>query len=130
LKKKILLVLPVLLYGAVLVYFLSPGLGAMRIPVLVYATVILTMLCGAINRYWKVNRESFWIVLAGAGLFVLSDSGIAISRFIQPFSGSSVFIMTTYAVAQYMIVVGYMKGARAQRLNGSKAQRQLRGVKV
>jgi uncharacterized membrane protein YhhN len=111
-KKKPLLAAPALAYGAVLVYFLSPGLGAMKIPVLIYATVILTMLCGAINRYEKTNRLSYWLVLAGATLFVLSDSGIAFSKFIHPFRGSSLFIMSTYVVAQYLIVVGYLKGVK------------------
>lgn len=112
-KKKPLLAAPALVYGAVLVYFLSPGLGAMKMPILIYATVILTMLSGAINRYEKTNRPSYWLVLTGAILFVLSDSGIAFSKFIHPFGGSSWFIMTTYVAAQYLIVVGYLKGAKA-----------------
>jgi uncharacterized membrane protein YhhN len=112
LKKRPLLAAPALAYGAVLVYFLSPGLGAMKIPVLVYATVILTMLCGAVNRYYKVNSTSYWIVLAGAILFVLSDSGIAFSKFIHPFRGASWFIMSTYVMAQYLIVTGYIKGVK------------------
>jgi uncharacterized membrane protein YhhN len=111
-KKKPLLAAPAITYGAVLVYFLSPGLGAMKIPVLIYATVILTMLCGAINRYEKTNMISYWLVLAGAVLFVLSDSGIAFSKFIHPFSGSSWFIMSTYVLAQFMIVAGYIKGVK------------------
>jgi len=111
-KKKPLLAAPALAYGAVLVYFLSPGLGAMKIPVLIYAAVILTMLCGAVNRFEKVNRLSYWLVLAGAILFVLSDSGIAFSKFIHSFRGSSLFIMSTYVVAQYLIVTGYIKGVK------------------
>jgi uncharacterized membrane protein YhhN len=112
LKKKPLFAAPALVYGAVLVYFLSPGLGAMKIPVLIYATVIMTMLCGAVNRYYKVNSTSYWLVLAGAILFVFSDSGIAFSKFIHSFRGSSIFIMSTYVVAQYLIVVGYIKGVK------------------
>jgi uncharacterized membrane protein YhhN len=112
LKRKPLLAAPALVFGAILIFYLSPGLGAMKIPVFIYAAVILTMLCGAINRYRKVNRLSYWLVLAGAVLFVMSDSGIAFSKFISPFSGSSWFIMTTYAAAQYLIVTGYVKGLR------------------
>jgi uncharacterized membrane protein YhhN len=113
-RKKPLLVLPVIVYGAVLTYFLSGGLGVMRIPVLIYATVILTMLCGAVNRYEKVSRLSYWIVLAGAILFVLSDSGIAFSKFIHPFSGSSVLIMSTYVAAQYLIVAGFIMQSKKE----------------
>lgn len=111
-KKKPILVLPVLIYGAVLIYFLSPVLGMMKIPVLLYATIIMTMLCGAVNRYKKVNKVSYWLVLAGAILFVFSDSGIAFSKFIHPFGGSSLFIMSTYVAAQYLIVIGYLLQSR------------------
>jgi uncharacterized membrane protein YhhN len=117
-KRKPLLAAPALVFGGVLVYFLSPGLGAMKIPVLIYATVILTMLSGAINRYEKTNRLSYWLVLAGAILFVLSDSGIAYSKFFHRFDGSSWFIMSTYVAAQYLIVVGYLKGVRVLRCKG------------
>lgn len=109
-RKKPLLAAPAIIYGAFLVYFLSPRLGAMKIPVLIYATVILTMLCGAINRYEKANRISYRLVLVGAILFVLSDSGIAISKFIHQFRGSSLFIMSTYVAAQYLIITGYLIG--------------------
>jgi uncharacterized membrane protein YhhN len=117
LKKKPLLAAPAIMYGAVFVYFLSPGLGAMKIPVLIYAAVILTMLCGAVNRYEKVNRVSFWLVLTGAILFVLSDSGIAFSKFIRNFECSSLFIMSTYAIAQYLIIAGYLMQSRKEFFN-------------
>jgi uncharacterized membrane protein YhhN len=113
-KKKPFLAAPAILYGAILVYFLSPGLGVMKIPVIIYATVILTMLCGAVNRFEKVNRLSYWLVLTGAILFVLSDSGIAFSKFIHSFRGSSLFIMSTYVVAQYLILSGYLIQSRRE----------------
>jgi uncharacterized membrane protein YhhN len=108
LSNRIYLLIPVLVFGFGLVYFLYNDLGDMRIPVILYAVVILLMLTGAINRIEKVNRKSYWLVLAGAILFVISDSAIAVNKFSMPFKASSIVIMTTYIIAQYLIVQGYI----------------------
>jgi uncharacterized membrane protein YhhN len=102
------LVLPVIIYGAVLVAFLYSNLMEMKIPVIIYAAIILLMLSGAINRKKKVNQLSYWIVLAGAVLFVISDSVIAINKFTLQFAGSGIVIMSTYIIAQFLIVTGYI----------------------
>lgn len=103
------LLIILLLYGAGLIYYLYGDLGDMRLPVLIYAIVILTMLAGAINRMEKVNRISYWLVLAGAILFVLSDSAIAVHKFSWDFNYSGVAIMSTYIAAQYLITTGFIK---------------------
>ena len=87
LSSRVYLLIPVLLFGIGLIVFLYNDLGEMRIPVIMYAVVILLMLSGAINRIEKVNRKSYWLVLAGAILFVISDSFIAINKFSMPFEG-------------------------------------------
>ena len=102
------LLLPVIIYGIVLVCFLYNDLAEMKVPVIIYAIIILTMLSGAINRIGKVNRKSYWLVLAGAILFLISDSSIAINKFSYQFKGSGIVIMSTYIVAQYLIVAGYI----------------------
>jgi uncharacterized membrane protein YhhN len=112
LKNRFYLLIPVLLFGAGLVYYLYDDLGSMRIPVILYATVILTMLTTALNRIEKVNRASFQMVLVGATLFVISDSGIAINKFSHPFEYSGIIIMSTYIIAQYLIVTGYIRQFR------------------
>lgn len=102
------LLLPVLLYGIALVSYLYSDLGDMKVPVIAYAAVILTMLAGALNRKDKVNSRSYWLVLAGAVLFVISDSAIAINKFSHPFEFSGIVIMSTYIVAQFLIISGYI----------------------
>jgi uncharacterized membrane protein YhhN len=106
---RILLLVPVLIYGIALVSFLYAGLGAMRVPVIVYAAVILTMLSAAINRREKVNKKSYWLVLIGAILFVISDSVIAVNKFCTVFPQAGTLIMATYIIAQYLIVTGYIR---------------------
>jgi uncharacterized membrane protein YhhN len=106
------LLIPVIIYGAGLVYYLYNDLADMRLPVILYTLVILTMLTGAINRLEKVNRESFYLVLAGAILFVISDSAIAVNKFSHHFESSGIVIMSTYITAQFLIITGYIKQFR------------------
>jgi uncharacterized membrane protein YhhN len=108
LSNRIYLLLPVIIYGVILVFYLYPDLADMRLPVMLYAIVILTMLTGAINRKEKVDRGSYYLVLTGAILFVISDSVIAVNKFSHPFASSGIVIMSTYIVAQYLIVAGYI----------------------
>ena len=104
--KRFYLIVPVMLYGWGILSLLSDGLGDMKLPVIIYTLVILSMLLAAINREKKVNRQSYLLVLAGAILFILSDSLIAINRFEQPFEGARIAIMSSYVTAQYLIAVG------------------------
>jgi uncharacterized membrane protein YhhN len=108
-REKAYLIIPVLLFGTGLIYVLYNDLGDMMIPVIIYAVVILTMLASAINRLRKVNRLSYYLLLAGAILFVLSDSAIAINKFTWVFDYSGPIIMSTYLAGQYLIVTGYIK---------------------
>jgi uncharacterized membrane protein YhhN len=66
------------------------------------------MLAGAINRIEKVKKISFYLVLAGAILFVSSDTVIAFNKFVHHFDSSGIVIMSTYVIAQYLIVAGYI----------------------
>jgi uncharacterized membrane protein YhhN len=107
-KKFLFSVIPVLLYGLVLLYILYNDLGEMKVPVIIYTSVILAMVAAAINRIEKVNRTSFYLVLTGAILFLSSDSMLAIDKFSNPFPFSSPLIMLTYIAGQYLIVMGYL----------------------
>jgi uncharacterized membrane protein YhhN len=108
-KKFLYSVIPVLLYGLVLLYILYDDLGEMKIPVIIYTTVILAMVSAAINRIEKVNRTSFYLVLIGAVLFLSSDSMLAIDKFSHPFQFASPMIMFTYIAGQFLIVMGYIR---------------------
>jgi uncharacterized membrane protein YhhN len=105
---RIMILLPVILYGIILIMVMNSGLGEMRIPVIIYTIIILSMLSAAINRKEKVNRKSYLYVLTGAVLFVISDSSIAINKFTFPFKHAGIVIMATYITAQFLIVTGYI----------------------
>jgi uncharacterized membrane protein YhhN len=70
------------------------------------------MLTGAINRLEKVNRASYYLVLTGAILFVISDSAIAVNKFSHHFESSGIVIMSAYIIAQFLIITGYIKEFR------------------
>lgn len=96
-------------YGIFLVWLLFPYLAELKIPVMVYALVICTMLLCSIHIFYKVNTPANRYYLTGAFLFVLSDSILALNKFYFSFTLAGVFIMLTYCAAQYFIVRGFIK---------------------
>jgi uncharacterized membrane protein YhhN len=100
------LLLPVCIAGMGLIVYLFPYLQEMKIPVLLYAILLTTMVLVSIFRDGKTTSQSFWLVFIGALLFMISDSLIAINKFINPLPWSGVQIMLTYLTAQALIVHG------------------------
>lgn len=97
---------PIYLLAAIVYFLVNPSLGGMKIPVVIYIIVIVMMATTARERYKETNPESFWQVLIGAFLFMISDSIIAINMFFKSFPEASVTIMGTYILAQLLIVRG------------------------
>jgi uncharacterized membrane protein YhhN len=106
--------LPIILLVIGLLSFLisqnHPAFEPMKIPVIVYSTVILLMVLSAINRKDKVRNDSFNFILVGAIMFMISDSFIALSRFSDLFEGNvnlvRILIMSLYATGQFLITKG------------------------
>ncbi len=113
------LTIPFLIYCFGFVYYLKDDLGGLLIPVSVYAVVITTMAMMAVYRYGKVPYKSYRPVFAGALFFVLSDSLIALNKFSFPIYWAGVWIMATYCLAQYLIVVGMIRQERVRDSSGS-----------
>lgn len=107
--QKIRFSLPVVLAGTGLIVVLYPVLGALKVPVAIYATIMMIMMMNAIFRFGRTPSKSFWLVLLGALLFMASDSILAINKFMAKIEMSGVLIMTTYISAQYFIVEGLLK---------------------
>ncbi|KAF2517934.1 lysoplasmalogenase [Flavobacterium foetidum] len=92
-----------------MVSFLLPYLGSLEMPVIVYASVISTMLLFAFNGLLIWEKSGNWQVFLGALSFVISDSILAVNKFYHPIERSSFFIMLSYLMAQYLIVIGILK---------------------
>lgn len=97
-------------YGALLA-LLVPGLGGLVVPVIAYGAVLGTM---AILST-RVNAVVGW----GGLLFLLSDSVLAMDRFMPGFAlpAADVVIMTTYLIGEGLIAYGVVQALRA---TGSK----------
>lgn len=102
-KLPILIALSVFAIGMAVVLY--PKLGEMRIPVFVYISVILAM--GITAALWQGPNPN--LLLIGAIVFMLSDSMIAVDRFLVEISWSKYFIMATYYGAQIMIWASFFK---------------------
>lgn len=97
---------PVLLIGTGLITILYPKLGDLKLPVMIYALVLSLMVIQAIFRYGFTSSKSFWFMTIGAMFFMLSDSLLAINKFLQPLPNAGISVMITYMVAQYLITLG------------------------
>jgi uncharacterized membrane protein YhhN len=105
----LLITIALLVYAVGIFYIIKDGLSDMQIPVLLYLIVILTMVVMASLRKGNVSNKSYNLVFIGALFFMISDSVLSINKFYQSFSSSGLIIMFTYALAQYLIVMGILK---------------------
>lgn len=98
-----LLLAPFILYVAGLLYLLLPQAGAMRIPVMLYALVLMTMGWQA-AALWAVMRDiATLLAMVGALLFIASDSILALDKFRAPILQRDLLIMSTYYGALLLI---------------------------
>ncbi len=100
---KLTSLVPVLVYGVVIYLLLSPHLGKMRLPVIAYMIVILTMVWQAWERYRALGEWAALIAFAGAVLFVISDTVLAMDRFRGEFGAARALTLSTYYAAQWLI---------------------------
>jgi uncharacterized membrane protein YhhN len=106
-------------YYAVLVAFLYPYLGGMKIPVLIYGLVISFMLLQAVHMlYVRKTYTAGQFMAMGAALFILSDSILAIDKFHTHFEEAGIGIMFTYGMAQILIVTGAVRYIQSTKSGG------------
>lgn len=96
-------------YAIGFLYILKDRLDSMLIPVTIYMLAILSMAISASLRKNNVSNISYSLVLIGTLLFMVSDSFIAINKFYTPVFSEHLIIMSTYALAQYCIVMGVLQ---------------------
>jgi len=99
----------IILFVVGLLTLIYPNLNEMKIPVIIYALVISLMLWSSIIRRGHTSQISFRLVFTGSIFFILSDTMLALNKFWQPLPVSGFLIMSTYMLAQYLIVLGLLK---------------------
>lgn len=92
--------------GAVMYIFLWLG-GlpmALRAPVGAYVVVIALMAAQAIGRATVLRDRAAFGVAVGAGFFMLSDSLLAVNKFVTPLPLAQLWVLGTYYAAQVLIL--------------------------
>jgi uncharacterized membrane protein YhhN len=93
----------VLAYSVGISSWLLPSLGSLIIPVAIYMCAITAMVLSAI----LARCSSAWVA-AGAILFLISDSLLAVNKFKTPVPYRDFLVWTTYYVGQYGIAIGFL----------------------
>lgn len=116
-KVKPLWFLPFVFYWVLMLGIVLPPLSvneeksAAVIPVILYATILISMAAIAMTRFGRTNQRSFLLTLSGACIFVLSDSLIALNFLAMktPMEQAGFLIMSTYIAAEFLIARGILE---------------------
>lgn len=100
-----LLALPYLAGAAVLLFVLLPRVGRLALPVIVYGLTLAVMGWQAASRWDALQDSASLYAMLGAALFMLSDSVLALNRFVKPFAAAEAVLLSTYFAAQTLIAL-------------------------
>jgi len=96
---------PFVLFFAVFMRILWYSLGAMKVPVFIYALTICMMGRFAMNRFLNLETFDSALAFAGALIFIVSDSLLAYDRFKKPIPKKDIYILGSYFLAQWLIAL-------------------------
>lgn len=98
--------LPAMLFaGGIIVFLLLlPSLGKLIVPVALYIAVIVQMAWAAGEFWLTAGSTAGLLAFTGALVFMFSDTVLAVDRFRGPFKPSVTVIMTSYYLAQSLLV--------------------------
>ena len=103
-KSKVPVIILLIVYAKMMAFVMTPSLKEMAIPVYVYLTAITLM---AIFASLRSARNDF--TLYGAISFIVSDSVLAINKFMMPVPAADYAVMITYYLALFLIVYGFLR---------------------
>lgn len=96
----VLLVLLLMFYRGI-----KGTVGKFRVPILVYALVLCTMLFFALSQFNNEITRKGLLVIVGAILFVISDLLLVYLTFVRPHRQESVIVWAVYAPAQLLLAL-------------------------
>lgn len=102
-RNTIAAVIPFTAFGIFLLIKLMPNLGSLFIPVIVYASAITLMGIAATLTYRSISTEHCLMLVSGSVFFIVSDSLLAVNKFLAPVPYSGFWVMLTYIIAQGVI---------------------------
>jgi uncharacterized membrane protein YhhN len=98
------ILVPLTILVTVMGYVIIPHSGALAPAVTAYLLIIYGMACCA-----AITTKGDYTLLFGAVLFIISDSLIAVNKFVTSLPFEGVLIMLSYYFAQYLLVMGVLK---------------------
>jgi len=81
------------------------GQGVLQLAVTAYVVVIALMAAQAIGRARSLHDSGAVLVAVGACVFMVSDSVLAINRFVAPVPLAPLWVLSTYYLAQILITL-------------------------
>ncbi|MCJ7516236.1 MAG: lysoplasmalogenase [Dehalococcoidia bacterium] len=103
-KSRVPVIVLLAVYSIMMAFIMTPSLQEMAIPVYVYMTALTLV---GIFAALRAARNDF--TLYGAISFIVSDSIIAIDKFMMSAPAADYIIMITYYLALFLIVFGFLR---------------------
>lgn len=91
------------IYAIAFFSWLLPKTGALRWPTLAYGLVLTVMVLAAAAAFDVAPGQATQLALAGALLFAVSDSVLAVRQFAGPYRGAQPLILSTYWLSMGLI---------------------------
>ncbi|OFE12261.1 hypothetical protein PHACT_03200 [Pseudohongiella acticola] len=104
-RRRLLWAMFIVTYAVVCTLLIVPASGDMKVPVIAYMVAISAM---AMAAGFRREPQFLWVAM-GALLFMVSDTLIAVDRFVSPFAYSGIAVMLTYYLAQLLICTGIVR---------------------
>jgi uncharacterized membrane protein YhhN len=114
-QPRLLLALPFAVWGGLVFAELEPGLGAMRVPVAIYAVALSVMGWRAAALVGADTGREPWRTAIGAALFMLSDTLLALNKFGDPIAGAGYAVILLYWFGQLGIAASAWDPSRPRR---------------
>jgi uncharacterized membrane protein YhhN len=96
---------PLLIFASFVLASLFPGIGKMKLPVIIYMLVITAMGWLACERGLQLKEMKALSAGLGALLFLISDSSLAVNRFLKKRRLGQALTLSTYFLAQWFIAL-------------------------
>jgi uncharacterized membrane protein YhhN len=103
-KSRVPVIVLLAVYSIMMALVMTPSLKEMAIPVYIYMTALTLV---GIFAALRAARNDF--TLYGAISFIVSDSIIAIDKFMMPVPAANYIIMITYDLALFLIIFGFLR---------------------
>lgn len=99
---------PYIAAGLLYLDLLFPLIKSIKVPSLLYMVVVFLMSYMSLTRLTVVPFLSFLTVFLGTLLFIISDTMLAYEMFSDSKKKNEHYVMSTYILAQFLIVVGFL----------------------